>query len=244
MSTSLFGTVDPLLGSFGEEAQAVWDFVRCQRPDGSFYGSPSDNCLKGVESNERYEDKGDVENRLKKINDRQKSAVSRMTQEDMYAIQDYTYEDKESSGSYFKMNECLRRKTPCLSPEIRKNARKLDSALNKLPSNEDGDPFYRGIPVRSDKTKKLFETLKSSKPGDKITDQGFGSYSADEKVTKGFQKEEGGSILFINRSKSLRPVNQFAHFSDEYEAILPRGVTSTIRRITEDSKGNLIVELD
>jgi hypothetical protein len=32
---------------FNEEAQAVWDFVRCQRPDGTFYGSRSDVCRKG-----------------------------------------------------------------------------------------------------------------------------------------------------------------------------------------------------
>jgi hypothetical protein len=34
-------------GSFNEDAMAVWDFVRCQRPDGTFYGSPSGRCKKG-----------------------------------------------------------------------------------------------------------------------------------------------------------------------------------------------------
>jgi chemotaxis protein histidine kinase CheA len=35
-------------GSFSEEAQATWDFVRCQREDGSFYGT-SGKCRKGTE---------------------------------------------------------------------------------------------------------------------------------------------------------------------------------------------------
>jgi hypothetical protein len=36
-------------GSFDEEANSVWNFVRCQRPNGTFYASPSDKCLKGSE---------------------------------------------------------------------------------------------------------------------------------------------------------------------------------------------------
>jgi|LakMenEpi03Aug12_release.lakeMendotaPanAssembly.Ray.scaffolds.fasta_scaffold397947_2 hypothetical protein len=35
-------------GSFNEDALAVWDFVRCQRPDGSVYGSRG-KCNKGAE---------------------------------------------------------------------------------------------------------------------------------------------------------------------------------------------------
>lgn len=39
--------MDP--GSFNSEAQEFWDFVRCQRPNGTFYGSPSGRCRKGRE---------------------------------------------------------------------------------------------------------------------------------------------------------------------------------------------------
>jgi hypothetical protein len=35
-------------GSFNEEAIEVWDFVRCMRPDGTFYASPTGNCKKGT----------------------------------------------------------------------------------------------------------------------------------------------------------------------------------------------------
>jgi hypothetical protein len=37
-----------LYGSFDEKAQEAWDFARCQRPDGSTYGT-SGKCRKGVE---------------------------------------------------------------------------------------------------------------------------------------------------------------------------------------------------
>jgi hypothetical protein len=35
-------------GFFSDDAQAVWDFVRCQRPDGSYYGT-SGKCRQGTE---------------------------------------------------------------------------------------------------------------------------------------------------------------------------------------------------
>ena len=37
-----------MVGSFNETAQEVWDFVRCQRPDGSHYGTAG-KCRKGTE---------------------------------------------------------------------------------------------------------------------------------------------------------------------------------------------------
>ena len=38
----------PPYGSFNEHAMAVWDFARCQRPDGSIYGTGG-KCRKGTE---------------------------------------------------------------------------------------------------------------------------------------------------------------------------------------------------
>jgi hypothetical protein len=37
-----------MYGSFNEEANEVWDFVRCQRPDGSYYGTAG-KCRSGTE---------------------------------------------------------------------------------------------------------------------------------------------------------------------------------------------------
>ena len=47
-----------MYGSFNEKAQETWDFARCQRPDGSYYGSPG-RCKKGTEvgAKEGKEDK-------------------------------------------------------------------------------------------------------------------------------------------------------------------------------------------
>ena len=43
-----------MLGNFSEEAQDLWDFVRCQRKDGSHYGTAG-KCRKGTQvSEEKY----------------------------------------------------------------------------------------------------------------------------------------------------------------------------------------------
>lgn len=42
-----------MYGDFSEEAKAVWNFARCQRPDGTFYGSPSENCRKGTKTSDK-----------------------------------------------------------------------------------------------------------------------------------------------------------------------------------------------
>lgn len=44
-----------MYGSFNEEAQEIWDFARCQRPDGSFYGTRG-KCRKGSEVGARVEE--------------------------------------------------------------------------------------------------------------------------------------------------------------------------------------------
>ena len=49
------------VGSFNEEAQELWDFVRCVRPDGSAYGT-SGRCRKGTQ-----EDKTDDEVKSKGV---------------------------------------------------------------------------------------------------------------------------------------------------------------------------------
>ena len=44
-----------MYGDFNEEAQAVWDFARCQRTDGSFYGTRG-KCKQGKEVGEKEEE--------------------------------------------------------------------------------------------------------------------------------------------------------------------------------------------
>jgi tRNA A-37 threonylcarbamoyl transferase component Bud32 len=38
-----------MIGTFNESSQQVWDFVRCQRPNGTYYGTGG-RCRKGTES--------------------------------------------------------------------------------------------------------------------------------------------------------------------------------------------------
>jgi len=38
-----------MIGTFSESSQQVWDFVRCQRPNGTYYGTGG-KCRKGTES--------------------------------------------------------------------------------------------------------------------------------------------------------------------------------------------------
>ncbi len=43
-------------GNFNEHAQEVWNFVRCQRPDGTAYGTAG-TCRKGVQAEKEVEEK-------------------------------------------------------------------------------------------------------------------------------------------------------------------------------------------
>lgn len=44
-----------MIGSFNKEAQEVWDFVRCQRADGTYYGTRG-KCRKGNEAGAKQEE--------------------------------------------------------------------------------------------------------------------------------------------------------------------------------------------
>ena len=68
-----------MLGSFNEEAQAVWDFVRCQRADGTFYGT-SGTCRKGTKTGAKEKEpakgrKSKVKEALTKATPKQKKAL-------------------------------------------------------------------------------------------------------------------------------------------------------------------------
>ena len=91
----------------------------------------------------------------------------------------------------------------------------------------------------------MYEKLAKAKPGQKLRDPGFGSYSAIQSEAKGFlgYLDTSKNILFKTRNKSLTPINMFSDLPSEQEAILPRNTEQTIRSITKDGN-TLIVELD
>lgn len=178
----------------------------------------------------------------KKINDRQRGAYHKLNQKDFAAIKDYT--DDGGKRPYQTLNKCLR-KPLCLDLKAKKHAKELDQALAKLPKNEDGDAFYRGIYVDTPAGRKLYDSLRNAQPGSKFKDPGFSSYSLDKAIAVDFKggKTDDKNILIVSRNKELRPINLFSSIPDETEAILPRGQQSTIRKVSMDGN-TLIVEVD
>lgn len=188
---------------------------------------------------EKSEEQKKFQATLNKLNERQRSVYSSLNAKDFAAIKDYT--DDGGNRPFSKLNSCLR-KPICLDRGVRSHASELDKALKKMPANTDGDTFYRGVHVNTPQSRKLYQSLSRAKPGTKIKDPGFSSYSLDKKVTDDFIGY-GKNILFVSRSKELRPINLYSSITEEHEAILPRGTRSTIRSVREEGN-TLIVELD
>jgi hypothetical protein len=154
-------------------------------------------------------------------------------------------EDTPTGFGYQKLNSCLRKPSSCKDQkESRRITENLDAALEALPGNTKGDPFFRGISTMdSPAAKKLYNILKNAKPGDVISDPAFGSFSSNPQVAKEFVSSGMKNILVVSRNKRLTPINMFASDTDEAEALLPRGVEQTVRKVTV--RGDiLIVEVD
>lgn len=171
--------------------------------------------------------------------------AANLTSKDKKVIADYTRETGgQSPRSYDNMNGCLRFPPSCPDPKTSKQfVREFDAALKKLPKNDDGNEFYRGIRVDPGQTEQLFNALENAKPGTKMKDPGYGSYSAERREAERFTNRNRPNIIFVTRSKSMTPINMYSMVKDENEAILPRGTEQVIRSVKKEGK-NLIVELD
>jgi hypothetical protein len=290
-------------GSFNEHAMAVWDFARCQKPDGTIYGTKG-KCRKGKEIGGKEGEKpaespptqtekggvlkggtgdlisgGDKEfnkqkltaqpapakakmtptdetslRRQRKEEARQRSATYRegqlnanLSDAQRKAIANYTREpdDNFEGVTYKEINTCLRNPEYCPSwakREVDSNIRELDSALAQLPGNEKGEKFWRAMRGTGRGSSEFYKFLENAKPGQKITDPGFGSYTFDEDTPESFATGRK-SILLVSRNKNLRPITEHSNFSSEYEAMLPRGIEQTIKSVTKVGD-SLIVELE
>jgi hypothetical protein len=181
-----------------------------------------------------------------KLEIRQRKVIPNLEAKDVRAIRDYAGgQTGEGGRSYKGLNKCLRQRLPCLNSVHREHAKHLDAVLKKLPANTDGDVFYRGMAVEGKAAQQLYDRLRKAKPGTTLKDPGFSSYTSDKGWAEVFQTsaETNKSILFVSRNKELRPMNLLSRASNEYEAILPRGTKTTIRKVTEDGD-TLIVEVD
>jgi hypothetical protein len=193
-----------------------------------------------AEKKEKEEEK--FETAQKKRDEGQKAA--KLSPRDKKVITDYTKETMgQSARSYDNMNGCLRRPPTCPdTKESGKFVKEFDAALSKLPKNEEGNAFYRGVRVEDDGTRQLYETLVNAQPGTRLKDPGYGSYSSVERRAKSFAKGKS-NIMFVTRNKNMAPINMYSDVKDEYEAILPRGTEQTIRKVTKEGN-TLIVEID
>ena len=175
---------------------------------------------------------------------REAQGKANLSEKQKRAISDYT--DEGGSRPYSDLNACLRQPAKC-DPTNKKwtsqHTKELDSALKALPKNDKGEEFWRGTKADKGKAAELYDALENAKPGTKIKDPAFGSYTYDKAVAKGFTSNETRSILFVSRHKDLTPIDTFSEISLEREALLPRGTTQTIRSVTKDGE-RLIVELD
>jgi hypothetical protein len=98
----------------------------------------------------------------------------------------------------------------------------------------------RGIGAGSSK---FYEFLENAKPGQKVVDPGFGSYSFDPNVAERYASSKSKTIVLVSRNKNLRPVTEYSGSAGELEAILPKGTEQTIVSVTKLGE-SLIVELD
>ena len=132
----------------------------------------------------------------------------------------------------------------------------MDNALNKLPANSDRETFYRGMTFDDWEVGNLYSQLSELRPGDTFYDQGYSSYSASKKQAKQFYgyNEEGvypqQQVLFVSKNPGLVPINAFAPegYKGEMEALLPRGVDSTVSWVKNYERPNggevLVIGLD
>ena len=176
-----------------------------------------------------------------------RQAEANLTSRQKKAISDYTSAGGDPSNprrSFLDVNGCLRSPPTCVNRKASDTfAKEVDEAIAKLPKNDEGHQFYRGVDARSGTAAELYKQLQTVQPGMRMRDPGFGSYSSDKGVTEDFMGRNQPSILFVSRNRNLTPINMFSQMPEEREALMPRGTEQTVRKVTKNGN-TLIVEID
>ena len=196
--------------------------------------STQDEDKKGLEEADRVRDA--------------RQAEAKLTPKQKKSISDYTSANGDPDNprrSYSDVNGCLRSPPTCMDKKASAAyAKEMDAAIAKLPKNDEGHEFYRGVDARSGAAAQLYKQLQTVQPGMRMRDPGFGSYSSDKNVTEDFTMGKGKpSILFVSRNSNLTPINTFSQIPEEREALMPRGIEQTVRKVTKNGN-TLIVEID
>jgi hypothetical protein len=259
-------------GKFSEESLLAINFVRCERPDGSGYGTGG-TCRKGVQKDKAKitklkakikEAKGVISYQLsvgdtnyaaswqKRLDEYQKEldsltgtspAPKPLAKEEEGILGNYIAGGSMETGSMLQTNWKLRGLSKTpISPEEGRQVALLDSALSKLPKNERETTHFRGVGLTPEQISKI-------KPGGSFKDPGFSSWSRDQQQAGDFASNDafGGrrSVMFVSKNKNLRDVAKFSpeEYDDQAESILPRNTPMKVSRITNEGEG-VVVYLD
>lgn len=156
---------------------------------------------------------------------------------------DYTADQSNSlqgQKGFEAMNGCSRNPPSCNSAQKKANA-DMDEALRELPRNEGAntangispDKYHRGISVTENPD--LARQLSSLKPGDQMVDDGFGSYSRNLEIAKGFTSGANvpneRNVIITSTSREIRNIEHYSDFEEEKEGVLPRGTSQTVRKV-------------
>lgn len=147
------------------------------------------------------------------------------------------------------LNRCARKQYEAGS-EVCKNmnsvAKRLDSALDKLPKNIDKELHWRGFILAGP----LAEKFKSLNVGSVIKDSGYASFSKEKGIAIKFATHMGGGInvgdtlvMLASRSQNLTEVSYYSPFKNERESIMPRNTKLKIlkRDLTVNNGVNVLV---
>lgn len=141
-----------------------------------------------------------------------------------------TYAREEPKPPAYKsMNACGRGKK--CTKIAQKDVDALDKALNEWPANTKGASHFRGFNAKGDR----LAQYANLKPGDKIQDGGFGSYSRNPQIASNFSQGggKGTRVIVESRSTALRGIERNARFKNEQEAILPRNTSQTVTEVRQ-----------
>jgi len=137
-----------------------------------------------------------------------------------------TYARNEPNPPAYKsMNGCARGKR--CTKVAKQDIENLDKALKEWPANKAGASHYRGFNA----TGARLAQYANLKPGDKISDGGFGSYSRNPEIASNFSQGKNTRVIIESRSKSLHGIERNATYKSEQEAILPRNTSQTVKEV-------------
>lgn len=213
-------------GSFNEEAQAIWDFVRCVRPDGTAYGT-NGLCRKGTQEAKEIENPPEKnETPLKpRLGGELVGSTDRIT----------GGEARKKLEGRIKYFEEVKKKYPDDVEIIDHDLNRLNKELDKFKANE-----------------KILEGVVANVPaGTKVTVTSMGYIRTEVKTNSGHnvsttfgrknfnfqvnEKYDAGSVT--DRREQIQVANTVRRTYEALVKALPEGAVVSTAAWTEDGRG-------